>query len=157
MHISWWLLYTGMGIRLYTWNEFHPHNGLRGVHITRLFYIWGNWGSKRLKPMVESTLELTLVWLPNPYSSSHIIVLLYVIWNLRDVLGRDCSTTSILAKVSDTKTEFWQMCTFATRTLERACLSQHKSIQPSENGFGLIPWGEGMASFVDIKDHAVFF
>ena len=107
--------------------------------------------------MVESTLELTLVWLQNPYSSSHIILLLYVIWNLREVLGRDCSTTSILAKASDTKTEFWQMCTFATRTLERACLSQHKSIQPSENGFGLIPWGEGMASFVDIKDHAVFF
>lgn len=145
-----------MEIRLYTWNEFHPHNGLRGVHITRLFYIWGNWGSKRLKPMVESTLELTLVWLQNPWSS-HIILLFYIIWNLGDELGGDCCTTSILAKVSDTETEFWQMCTFATRTLERACLSQHKSIQPSENGFALIPWGEAMASFVDIKGHAVFF
>ena len=146
-----------MEIRLYTWNKFHLHNGLRGVHITRLFYIWGNWGSKRLKSVVESTLELTLVWLQNAYSSSHIILLFYIIWNLSDVLGGDCSTTSVLAKVSDTETEFWQMCTFATRTLERACPSQHKSIQLSENSFGLIPWEEGMASFVDIKGHAVFF
>ena len=110
--------------------------------------------------MVESTLELRLVWLQHHYSSPHIMLVFSYfkfILNLGDVLGGDYSTTSILAKVSDTETEFWQMCTFATRTIERACLSQHKSIQPSENSFSLIPQGEGVASFVDIKGHALFF
>lgn len=68
----------------------------------------------------------------------------------------DYSTASIWAKMSDTESEFWQMCTSVTRTIERGRLCQHPSIQPSGNSFSFIRREERLTFFVDIRFCALF-